>query len=175
MKTYDLDEILAERGPDIRVAIQERYEELLRGFPLSSLRVDCGMSQSDVAAKLKVSQAAVSKMESRSDMLLSTLHRYVGALGGAINFCISVGERDYKIEPSSEKGTSFVLQSEQRASPSVLFGNASVKLHRRQSAESSISGLWAHKRTSAHDVTIHDQFSRIVANDHECEAWLDAA
>lgn len=121
MKTYDFDEILALRSPAAQAAIESRYQELLSAFPLSALRADCGLSQSDVGAALNISQAAVSKMEARSDMLLSTFFRYVAAINGQLRVSVSVGGSEYLIEPSKAHRNTFVLQKEERLSPASLF------------------------------------------------------
>lgn len=121
MKTYSFDEILNERGPQARNAVESRYQELLASFPLSALRADSGLSQSDVADALKISQAAVSKMESRSDMLLSTVYRYVEALLGEVRVTVSIADRDYLIQPSKIRKASFFLQKEKRVSPAASF------------------------------------------------------
>ncbi len=122
MKIYDFDEILAERGDVVSAAVDNRYLELLASLPLSALRTECGLSQKAIATELKVSQAAVSKMETRSDLLLSTVFRYVEALGGGIHLGISIKDRDYILEPTNDRRTAFVLKKEKRVSPAVLFG-----------------------------------------------------
>ncbi len=51
---------------------------------LDTLRVVRRMSQQELARRLHVTQATVSKIERQSDMYLSTLGRLVGALGGQL-------------------------------------------------------------------------------------------
>ena len=41
-------------------------------------------SQAEVAEKLHIKQAAVSKLERRTDMYLSTLRSYIEAMGGKL-------------------------------------------------------------------------------------------
>lgn len=77
---YDLDEILASQPQAAQQAIDQRYRELMSAFPLAELRGACALSQKEMAQILDVSQAAVSKLEARGDMRLSTLFRYVRAL-----------------------------------------------------------------------------------------------
>jgi transcriptional regulator with XRE-family HTH domain len=48
---------------------------------LAEIRHATGVTQVDLAARLGVGQAAVSKIERQSDMLLSTLRGYLTALG----------------------------------------------------------------------------------------------
>lgn len=177
MKTYDFDELLTERSPAVQAAIASRHHELLRTFPLSALRTDRGRSQSDIAAALKISQAAVSKMEARSDMLLSTVYRYVKALGGGIRLAISIEDREYVIEPSDDRSTAFVLQPEHRASsPAVLFGgrNALMNQARQSNPIKRVQDMWLNKRSVLHDITIGEQIAQ-SANDHECSDLLAMA
>lgn len=51
---------------------------------LSELRAKRGLSQSAIADALAVSQPNVSRIEQEDDVYLSTLARYVAALGGHI-------------------------------------------------------------------------------------------
>lgn len=73
--------------------VVERVAELLRKKArsepqrvrlLQELRERMHVSQVAVAAKLKVRQPTVSKIERREDMNLSTLRRYIRALGGEL-------------------------------------------------------------------------------------------
>ena len=48
---------------------------------LAMIRKAAQMTQAEVARKLGVGQAAVSRLESREDMLLSTLYEYLTATG----------------------------------------------------------------------------------------------
>jgi transcriptional regulator with XRE-family HTH domain len=51
---------------------------------LNELRLRRGLSQAQVAQALEVSQPNVSRIESEEDLYLSTLARYVAALGGRL-------------------------------------------------------------------------------------------
>jgi transcriptional regulator with XRE-family HTH domain len=51
---------------------------------LKDLRADRGATQSDIAARLAMSQAALSRIESRGDLTVSMLRSYVEALGGKL-------------------------------------------------------------------------------------------
>lgn len=54
--------------------------------PLRKMRECIGVSQRDIAKKLLVSQANISKFESRPDVKMSKLVTYVDALGGEVEF-----------------------------------------------------------------------------------------
>lgn len=51
---------------------------------LRTLRESRSMSQEELAAQLSVGQSAVSKLERRADLHLSTLRHFVAALGGVL-------------------------------------------------------------------------------------------
>ncbi len=86
MKNKTLNEYLArlpkERQQKIEARAQKIREEELT---LRELRKALRCSQETVGEILGVKQAEVSKMERRTDMYLSTLRRYVEAMGGHLN------------------------------------------------------------------------------------------
>src|SRR5690606_15542567 len=51
---------------------------------LKDLRKNAGQTQEDLAAALGVGQDTISRLEHRSDMLLSTLRHYVECVGGQL-------------------------------------------------------------------------------------------
>ena len=54
------------------------------GTNLKSLRRRQGLSQSDLANRLHVSQPHIAQLESQTDMHVQTLQRYIAALGGSL-------------------------------------------------------------------------------------------
>lgn len=81
MGTVSLDEIMASLPEERRKRIEERAAELRT---LRELRSAVQKTQTQVADALGVGQDSISRMENRSDMLLSTLRRYVEAMGGTL-------------------------------------------------------------------------------------------
>jgi hypothetical protein len=65
-----------------REALAE-YTELER-LGVGAIRVARQQTQVAVAEQMHVPQSAVSRLENQSDCLLSTLRKYVGALGGTL-------------------------------------------------------------------------------------------
>ncbi len=77
-----LDEILISLPAERRVRIAARTAELAETVEsLRALRRAAGLTQAEIAAALGQSQAAVSKLEAASDMLISTLRRYLAGMG----------------------------------------------------------------------------------------------
>lgn len=71
---------------------QEILEENLRG-----IRELLGKTQAEVADSLKMTQAQISQTESREDWRLSTLRRYVQALGGELEVIANFGDKRIRL------------------------------------------------------------------------------
>ena len=82
---------------------ERRHETVFPGFKemaqqrrslaaaLSAKRVELGLSQTEVAARMKTSQSAVARLESgQADLRLSTLERYAAALGQRLDWELSL-------------------------------------------------------------------------------------
>lgn len=76
-----LEKLLADLPEQRRVAVEARAGNLAT---LKDLRLAVEQTQQDLAATLGVGQDTISRLEKRSDMLLSTLRRYVEAMGGTL-------------------------------------------------------------------------------------------
>lgn len=70
-------EISAERRDRV-----EREAERIRSAPLYQLRKALALTQEQVTQELGIGQAAVSRLERRPEMYLSTLRRFMEAMGG---------------------------------------------------------------------------------------------
>ncbi len=80
-----LEEYMSGLSESERVAIADRSEELVaEELTLRQLRRAMHQSQEKLGKVLQVNQAAVSKLERRSDMYVSTLRSYVEAMGGRL-------------------------------------------------------------------------------------------
>ncbi len=76
-----LDQVLASLPAKRRAKIEQRANELAT---LKDLREAVARTQEELAASLGVGQDTVSRIERGSDILLSTLRRYVEAMGGEL-------------------------------------------------------------------------------------------
>jgi len=74
-----LDDIMATLPEDRRRRIESRAQELAT---LKDLRLALQKTQEELAATLGVRQDTISRLERRSDMLLSTLRHYIESMGG---------------------------------------------------------------------------------------------
>jgi transcriptional regulator with XRE-family HTH domain len=81
----NLNQKLASLSPERRKRIEARAKELIaEEMTLRDLRKAMGHTQVRVAKALGVGQDTVSRYESRSDMLLSTLNQFVEQMGGKL-------------------------------------------------------------------------------------------
>jgi transcriptional regulator with XRE-family HTH domain len=71
---------------------------------LAAIRRATGLTQTELAANLGVGQAAVSKIERQSDMLISTLAAYLRALGAHASLVVAVGEQTVTYNLTARRG-----------------------------------------------------------------------
>ena len=64
---------------------------------LREVRELAGKNQVEVAAALEKAQSEISKIENRDDWLLSTLRRYVEALGGELEVVAVLGDKRLRL------------------------------------------------------------------------------
>ena len=90
----DVDDIIAGLDPDRRRRIEERATELIaEEMTLRELRKARQLTQARVAAELGISQDGVSRLEQRTDLLLSTLRKTVEAMGGSLTLIARFPDR----------------------------------------------------------------------------------
>jgi DNA-binding XRE family transcriptional regulator len=70
--------------PEQAQQIDEAVEQELLEMDLRTLREAVGLTQEELAQRVVVTQSQLSKLEHRDDFRLSTLRRYVTALGGQL-------------------------------------------------------------------------------------------
>lgn len=81
MKT--LDDVMAGFSPARRAKVEARAAELVgEEMALANVRKALDLTQEQMARSLNIGQESISRLERRSDMLLSTLRSYVEAMGG---------------------------------------------------------------------------------------------
>jgi len=78
------DKLFRRMSPEARKRVEERANAEYQALALSELREAQDLTQVQLAKKLGVDQGAVSKIEGRTDMYLSTLRNIIGAMGGKL-------------------------------------------------------------------------------------------
>ncbi|HEX3129333.1 MAG TPA: helix-turn-helix transcriptional regulator [Thermoanaerobaculia bacterium] len=91
-------DIRAQRfsSEELRKIDQEVESELLE-MDLRELREAMGLTQGELANRIEITQSQLSKLERRDDHRISTLRRYVQALGGSLEICAVVNGKRVKL------------------------------------------------------------------------------
>ena len=84
-------------SPEAKARAQERTNEMLVELALQDLRKSLDLTQEQVAETMQMNQAAVSKMEHQSDIYVSTLRKFIEALGGHVKIVASFPDREVVI------------------------------------------------------------------------------
>ena len=100
----NVDDIIASLPKARRDKIEAKAAQMAKEMidhtdSLAAIRKAMSKTQSEVARELGVGQVAVAQMEKRSDLLLSTLQRYVRAAGAELSVVVR-----------TKQGTEIVLQ-----------------------------------------------------------------
>ena len=103
--------IREKMDPERQERIRKRTEELLAELPLQELRRARALSQQELAEVLGLNQATVSKLERRTDMYLSSLRRFVEAMGGKLEISASFPDGKVRIQLLED------LEEEKKAIP----------------------------------------------------------
>jgi transcriptional regulator with XRE-family HTH domain len=107
MKT--LEQKLNEISPERQRKIKVRTRELVaREMSLRELRHAVNKTQKTVARTLNMGQEGISRLEKRSDLLLSTLRNYVEAVGGSLTLVAQFPDQ----EPIAIEGLGEVVTAE---------------------------------------------------------------
>lgn len=90
-------DLKARMSPERQKRMRERTDALLLEMDLRELRKLVGVTQAQLAERLKTSQGEVSQAERREDKRLSTLRRYVEALGGQVEIIANFGDKRIRL------------------------------------------------------------------------------
>ena len=77
-------ELQEKMSHESRSRSEARAQALFKELPLSELREAQQLTQAELAKRLNIGQDAVSKLEHRADMYLSTLSDFIRAAGGTL-------------------------------------------------------------------------------------------
>ena len=77
-------ELYARMPEEARAEVEARVQQSLQTLALDELRAAMDITQVELARKLHTNQGAVSKLEKRTDMYLSTLTDVIQAMGGQL-------------------------------------------------------------------------------------------
>ncbi|RTY53675.1 transcriptional regulator [Pantoea sp. YU22] len=91
MPTKTLDELMQRFSPEQQEKIEEKAAEMRLELQLSKLRERLERTQQEQARAMNIAQSSVAAIEGRgAELKLSTLKRYVEALGGELIIGVNI-------------------------------------------------------------------------------------
>lgn len=91
--------------PERRKRVEDIKRDLKAAMPLQELRQALALTQKDMAERLHVNQPAISKLEHKQDVYLSSLRSYIEAVGGKLKIVAEFPEGEVAITSfSSDPG-----------------------------------------------------------------------
>lgn len=134
-----LDQIIHDLPAERRATVTARTQKLIaEEMALRHLRRARELTQESMAKLLHIDQAGISKIENRSDMLLSTLRSYIEAMGGSLRLVAEFPDGIAELSSLGEafdigaaKGTS-KRRAVRKATASPAKARARAKRHRPQ-------------------------------------------
>jgi DNA-binding XRE family transcriptional regulator len=89
-----LNDVLGKLPPARQRKVEARAQELIaEELTLQDLRKAQKLTQEQMATVLNIGQDSISRLEKRSDMMLSTMRSYVEAMGGSLELVARFPER----------------------------------------------------------------------------------
>ncbi len=77
-------DLRTKMSPEAQARAHKKAQAMLAELPLAELRQARHLSQEQLAAELDVRQPAIAKIEKKADMYISTLRRFIVAMGGEL-------------------------------------------------------------------------------------------
>ncbi|MGB9205755.1 MAG: helix-turn-helix domain-containing protein [Terriglobales bacterium] len=91
----NVNEFINKLGPAQRRKVEARAARLIaEEMTLQELRRARKITQQKIAKSLSIGQEGVSKIEKRSDLLISTLRKTVEAMGGSLSLVAEFPDRE---------------------------------------------------------------------------------
>ncbi len=97
-KLTKFSDLEAKMSSKARAESDRLFKEHLKEMPLHKLRAARQLTQQQLAQTLDMSQAAISQLEKRTDMYLSTLENFIEAMGGQLELYAVFPDGKVKLE-----------------------------------------------------------------------------
>lgn len=88
--------------PESRDRAHKKALRLRNEMDLAEIRKAMHLSQEELASTLHIGQASVAKLEKRTDMYLSTLRRFIEAMGGELDIIARFPDHSISINTLSQ-------------------------------------------------------------------------
>jgi len=98
MMAKKFSQLRTKLSPEAQARSAARAEGMILEMRLRVLRKSRNVTQVQVAQVMGVEQTAISKLEHRSDLYLSTVYGYIKALGGELKLVASFPEGDIPVQ-----------------------------------------------------------------------------
>jgi DNA-binding transcriptional regulator YiaG len=82
---HSFDKLKNSLSPESKERIKKKIKKLHQEMALAEVRKAMSLTQEELAEMLHIKQAAVARLENRTDMYISSLRKYIGALGGELD------------------------------------------------------------------------------------------
>jgi DNA-binding XRE family transcriptional regulator len=99
---HSFAELRARMSPEARAAADAAAAELDAEMNLAEVRRAMKLSQEEIGQTLQINQGSVAKIEKRADMYVSTLRRFIEAMGGELEIVARFPDHAVKIRNFSD-------------------------------------------------------------------------
>ena len=97
-------DLRARMSPQAQTAAAAEALQLGREMDLADVRRALKFSQDELAQTLQIGQGSVAKIEKRTDMYVSTLRRFIEAMGGELEIVARFPDHSVKITNFGDLG-----------------------------------------------------------------------
>ncbi len=101
-KSFDILRRKVRADPERAHRVAEHKRAILDALALAEAREQRNVTQKDIAEILGVTQANVSRIEREDDVYLSTLRKYVEALGGRLELTAIFPDKTVRLSRSNK-------------------------------------------------------------------------
>lgn len=90
-------ELRARMSPEAKAKAEAKAQHLGEEMDLAEVRRALKLSQEEIGQALQIKQGSVAKIEKRADMYVSTLRRFIEAMGGELEIIARFPDHAVKI------------------------------------------------------------------------------
>jgi DNA-binding XRE family transcriptional regulator len=95
---YPFDKLRQSMSHESQKRVQKKLFQLRQEMALAEVRKAQSLTQAELAEMLHIKQAALARLENRTDMYISSLRKYITALGGELDIVARFPEGEVHIQ-----------------------------------------------------------------------------
>ena len=99
---HSFAELRARMRPEAQAKAQSEALQMEEEMNLAEIRRALKLSQDEIAQTLQIGQGSIAKIEKRADMYVSTLRRFIEAMGGELEIVARFPDHAVKIRNFSD-------------------------------------------------------------------------